>query len=395
MLRQPLTDLAIRKLLSDFGRRVEMWDAALPGFGVRVSSTGTKSFVLLYRQRGQSRRMTLGRYPVLSLADARAMAKDVLSKVAHGIDSQQEKIEAKSSLQFAEVVDLFIRKHCEPHNRANTKRETERIMRSVFQARWGRRDIRDISKANVLVILDAFVDDGKPSSANHALAAIRKFFNWCLERGLLDISPTTSIKRPAKLVSRSRVLDDNELRAIWLSADSIGYPFGRLVQLLLLTGQRRNEVANMSWQQLDLKERTWVLPAELTKNNRAHVVPLTDAAMTVITSIPRTTDGLIFASRSSDERSFSGFSKCKRQLDTMCGITNWTLHDLRRSAATHLGRLKVPPHVVERILNHSSGTFAGVAGVYNRFEYLPEMREALELWASFIRRLVAASGSED
>jgi len=198
-----------------------------------------------------------------------------------------------------------------------------------------------------------------------------------------------AIKRPAKLDARSRVLDDRELRAIWLSAETMGYPFGRLVQLLLLTGQRRNEVVSMAWPQLDVEERTWTLPAALTKNNRAHVVPITDAALSVMQSIPRFTDGLLFASRSNSERSFSGFSKSKRQFDIMCGVTNWTLHDLRRTAATRLGRLKVAPHVVERILNHSSGTFAGVAGVYNRFEYLPEMREALELWASHLQALIA------
>jgi len=389
MLRQPLTDLAIRKLSLDAGERVELWDATLPGFGVRVSSAGTKSFVLLYRLRGQSRRMTVGRHPIMSLAEARAMAREVLGKVAHGIDPQQEKDEAKSSLQFADVVGQFIGKHCEPNNRANTKRETERILRTVFEARWGRRDIRDIAKADVLVVLDLYVDDGKASSANHALAAIRKFFNWCVERGLLDVSPTMAIKRPAKLDARSRVLDDRELRAIWLSAETMGYPFGRLVQLLLLTGQRRNEVVSMAWPQLDVEERTWTLPAALTKNNRAHVVPITDAALSVMQSIPRFTDGLLFASRSNSERSFSGFSKSKRQFDIMCGVTNWTLHDLRRTAATRLGRLKVAPHVVERILNHSSGTFAGVAGVYNRFEYLPEMREALELWASHLQALIA------
>ncbi len=386
MLQQPLSDLLIRKLKGG-AERVEVWDAKLPGFGIRVSPSGTKSFVLLYRFCGSPRRLTLGRYPVLGLGEARQLARDALNQVTRGIDPQRAKEQNTGASLFGACVEEFVRVHCERRNRGRTRTETARILRFDFVSQWKGREVREIGRADVLLVLDAIVERGSPVAANNALSAIRKFFNWCLERGLVDVNPCSAIKKPTKPVTRERVLSDDELRLVWGAAETIGNPFGPLVQLLILTGQRRNEVASMRWPDIDFASAVWSIPADLTKNGKPHMVPLAPSAITRIVSLPRFHDTLVFPARGNEKAIFSGFSKLKIKLDQLSGVSGWTLHDLRRSAATHLGRLGVAPHVVERILNHVSGSFRGVAGVYNRFHYLPEMRDGLERWAQYIEKL--------
>jgi len=389
MLKQPLTDLLLRKLKGG-EERIEVWDAKLPGFGVRVSPSGTKSFVLLYRFRGLPRRLTLGRYPVLGLGEARDLAKETLNQVARGIDPRQGKEESPATYLFEEVASEFVRVHCGRRNRERTRKETARILHIDFVSRWKRRDVRDIGRKDVLDVLDAIVERGAPVAANNALAAIRKFFNWCFERGVIASNPCNGIKKLAKSETRDRVLSDEELRSIWQASDTIGYPFGALVQLLILTAQRRTEVATMRWHDIDLSSGVWTIPAELTKNGKPHLLPFSALALTRIASLPRLHESFVFPARGNDTATFSGFSKLKAKAERLSHVHGWTLHDLRRSAATHMGRLGVAPHVVERILNHESGTFRGVAGVYNRFQYLPEMREGLERWASHLEQLVRA-----
>jgi integrase len=382
VLKQPLTDLLLRKLKCE--DRTEVWDAKLPGFGVRVSSAGTKSFVLLYRFRGRPQRLTLGRYPVLGLGEAREMAKEALNQVTRGIDPRQGKEISSQSRLFGDVADEFVRVHCAQRNRASTRKETARILQRDFVGHWRRRDVRDITRTDVLEVLDAIVERGSPSGANHALAAIRKCFNWCLERGLIETSPCMMIKSPAKAKARDRVLSDLDLVAIWKAGESIGYPAGIMLQLLVLTAQRRNEVASMRWQDLDLEAGLWTIPAEISKNGKPHLVPLSRMAMTRLALVPRLHEVFVFPARGRSETTFSGFSKLKSKTMQLSQVDGWTLHDLRRSAATLLARLGVAPHVVERVLNHMSGSFGGVAGVYNRFQYVPEMRDGLERLAGHI-----------
>ena len=390
-MRPPLTDVVIRKAEPPSAGQVEIWDGKVPGFGIRVSSSGAKSFVLLYRHAGKPRRMTLGRYPMLSLAEAREKATAAIRQLEQGIDPVptkeeiQRQDEARVVYRFEDVVGSFIKLHCERHNRAVTAKDTARILKNRFVTRWADRDIRDITRMEIVRLLDGIVEAGTPSAANHALSAIRKFFNWCLERGLLETSPCLGVKKPTKDRSRDRVLDAAETRAIWQAADHVGVPFGPIVKLLLLTAQRRSEVGSMQWGHLDLDAREWTLPAELTKSNRAHIVPLTPEACRLIASLPRFSDVYVFGA-SNPGRPFSDYAIGKQRLDSVAQVPNWTLHDLRRTAATQMARLGTPPHVVERILNHTSGTFGGVAGVYNRFQYVPEMRAALDRWAKAIDR---------
>jgi integrase len=395
MTKQALTDMAIKKFLPPRQGQFELWDTRTPGFGIRVSHAGAKAFVLVYRFNARPRRLTLGRYPALSLADARSIAQEALRTVALGSDPAVEKMRTRHSQaieSFDGFVTYFIEAYARPKNRSAD--ETERLLRREFVTTWGNRHIAEISRQDIAAVLDRIMRDGRHTMANRSLAAIRKLFNWAVERGIIEQSPCTSIRKPANEVSRDRVLDDDELVAVWRAAERTPYPFGHIVRLLILTGQRRSEVTSMRWVDIDVKHSTWSIPAELTKAGRQHVVPMTKIVEQLLVSIPRFESDFVFPARGRTHRSFSGFGKCKERLDELSGISDWTLHDLRRTVATNMARLSVAPHIVERVLNHTTGTLGGVAGVYNRFGYLPEMRSALVLWEQHLGRLTESTKVE-
>lgn len=392
--RPPFTDITIRNLKARFGERVEMWDDKIAGLGIRVSPTGTKAFVLLYRLDGRPKRMTLGRYPLLSLSDARKRATEVLYKLSQGLNPQADKEKARSYPRFDETLEDFVRLYCNRQNRERTARETERLLRARFLKPWAAKDIRAISKHDVHKVIDAIVDEGKPSAANHAFAAVRKLFSWCVQRGIVATSPCTGIGAPSPTIERERVLSDDELAAVWKAAEAIGYPYSSIVHLLILTAQRRSEVAGLRWSEINTDTDLWSMPARRTKNGRPHQIPLPPMARAIIAGLPRHNESYAFPARGNDEETFSGFSKLKRRLDELSGVTDWTLHDLRRTTATSLAGLGVAPHVVEKLLNHTTGALGGVAGIYNRFQYLPDMRDALAKWEAHLQRLIAQSVRE-
>lgn len=386
---RPFTDVFLRKLKAPLAGRPEYYDSMVPGFGIRLTPGGAKTFFVVCRHRGAFRRITLGRYPTITLVKARRKANDTLTAVSDGIDPAQEKrtVRANGKDLFPAVVDSFISGYCKHHNRTSTAAETERLLRAVYIPRWKARRLEDLSKRDVLNVLDDIMAQKKPSAARHAFATIRKFFNWCVERELIALSPCLTIKPPAKANSRDRVLNEAELAAVLNASMVQGWPFGPIVQLLALTAQRRGEVVGIQWNELDLDAKLWTIPGARTKNHRAHVVPLTTTAVAIIQALPRFTSEFVFPARSKLDRAYLGYSKGKRELDALANQHAWTLHDLRRTAATGMARAGIQPHVVERVLNHVSGTFSGVAGVYNRFAYLDEMRAALTLWEVHVLRL--------
>lgn len=386
-----LTDIAIKRARPPAAGQIEIWDSAIPGFGVRVTAKGARSFVLLYRYQRHPRRWTLGRYPALSLADARQMASDALTKLEAGKDPQADEA-SPAAASFADTLERFFTTYCDHQNKPSTAAETRRNMTATFLKPWKNRSLASLTRADALAITDRLMAQGRPSAARHAHAHARKFFAWCVERGLMEASPMATLKPPVRARNRARALSLAELAVVYEAADRIGYPFGTIVKLLILTGQRRGEVSGMAWSEIDLEAATWTIPAERSKNGRAHALPLAPIALDIIGTMPRLSDRFAFPARGNDEATFSGWSKAKKDLDVMTGVESWTLHDLRRSMATRLAALGVPPHVVERILNHAGGTFAGVAGVYNRFEYGDEMRAALGQWEAVL--MSAASGCQ-
>lgn len=386
-----LTELEVKALKPKGSTRYEVFDERVPGFAVRVSPSGQKSFVLLYRQKGRQRRLTLGRYPIVSLAEARRLALDALNGVVHGADPQQDKLDRRKHYRFDEAAASFLEMHCARRNRPSTASQAAATIRQHFSPKWANRDVREIKRADVFAILDQLTRKERPAAAIRALAVIRKFFNWCVERGVLEQNPCAGIKPPATSNSRTRVLDERELAAVWGAASETEYPFGPIVRLLILTAQRRHEVTEMRWSEINFDKALWSIPPTRTKNGRAQIVPLTPAAINLLSSLPHIGDGYVFPALGRRETAFSGFSKSKGRLEDLSGVAGWSLHDLRRTAATGMASLGVAPHVIERILNHVSGSFGGVAGIYNRFGYLPEMRASLEQWSERVRKIADAS----
>jgi integrase len=401
-----LTDLFVARAKPPARGRVEYFDAAFGGLALRVTDRGHKSWSLHYRIAGRLRRLTLGNYPALIPVQARREAQRALDRVREGVDPAEEKRAQRSDVPrgslstdaFGALVEDYLVR-LQKNTAPSTYREARRILGRDVVPAWRNRAIGSIARGDVNRILDAIVARGADVHANRVLTRVRALFNWAVERGRIPSSPIAGMKPPTKERPRDRVLSDDELRWLWQGCDVIEWPFGPLVKLLLLTAQRRDEVAGMEWREVDLKRCAWTMPAEKSKNNRAHEVQLSEAALQILKLAPRTGDNLIFTMTGSTP--VSGFSRAKNRLDAemlaakrkelgkKCdAIAPWILHDLRRTAATGMARLNLPPHVVDKVLNHVSGTIRGVAAVYNRFEYIEERRVALEAWGRFVMILV-------
>ncbi len=358
--------------------REQLWDATLPGFGLRITDKGKKSWVLMYRIRGRQRRLTIGSYPAFSLSEAREEARAALRDLERGNDPVEGKLAAKRKppTLFSESVDQFIELYAKPKNRG--WKETHRLLKNNVEPHFRYLSIEDVTRHHVIDVLDSVVARGAPIQANRTLAALRKLYNWSMDRGLIEHNPVNGLKPPGKEIARDRVLTDDEIVKVWSVWDELEWPFGPMFKLLLVTGQRRSEVASMKWS--DINGDTWTIPREIAKNDRTHDVPLSPLALDIINSIPRI-DRRDYLFSTNGLRPASGFGRPKKNTDTLSGVKDWRLHDLRRTAASGMARLGVAPHVVEKILNHSSGTISGVAAVYNRHGYDDEKREALEMWA--------------
>ena len=253
------------------------------------------SWLLRYRHNGRPRKYTFdGRYPELGLEVVRKLATERWGEIAQGRDPATEKKERKAANRapaardlVENVVESFIERHVKANQRTGTARECERVLNREVVSRWRGRRLSEIKRADVLDMLDEIVDRGSPVAANRYFADVRNLCNWAVGRGLIDVSPCVGIRPPSAVKSRDRVLSDDELRAVWQACEGLDYPFGPLVRMLILTGQRRDEVAEMCWQEIDLATRTWTLPRERSKNNQAHVVPLSSAAIAILESLPR------------------------------------------------------------------------------------------------------------
>jgi integrase len=250
---------------------------------------------------------------------------------------------------------------------------------------WLGRSIHQISKRDVVELVSAIERRGAPIAANKALKSIKTFFRWCVGRAVLDQSPAENVPLPSKEIARDRVLDDHELAQIILAARKIGEPYGGIVELLALTGQRREEVARLQWAELDLAQRVWTLPKSRTKNAKPHVVHLSEQSMALLTRA-NAPGPYVFSLLGT--KPFQDFSRTKRRLDQLSGVTGWRLHDLRRTCVSGMARIGIAPHVADKILNHQSGTISGVAAVYQRHEFLTERRQALEVWGSHVLKVI-------
>ena len=380
-------------------KRYELPDAALPCFYLVVQPSGYKSFALRYRAAGKPRKLTIGAFPKISLEAARKLAREAAMAIAMGEDPGEQKKAARRPSDVPQTIEelasLFIERYAKKNTREVTWRETQRILNHDVLSKWQGRRIDSVHRRDVISLLDG-IASAHSVAANRTLAALRRMFAWACERDLLEASPCFGVKAPSLEVSRDRVLSDDELRLVIRAAEKLEAPFGPYVRVLALTLQRRSEVAGMKWGELYLAEGTWTLPASRVKNASEHILPLPGAAMAILEAMKaeRFTD-LDFVFTGTGHSPVSGFSKVKRQLDDLIEADNgepiapWRFHDLRRTGASKMPRLGITLPVVEKILNHTSGSFAGVVGVYQRHDFADEKRAALEAWAQFLARLAS------
>ncbi len=418
--------------------RYELVEAG--GLAVRVAPAGAKTFALLLRVNGKAKRVTLGRYVVpgyeggsahgahglerLSLADARLRAAEARKLAAAGKDPAARAVDqhkaALDAITVRGLFDQYLEHHAKRNKRASSKAEDERQAKKDILPAWGDKKARDITRREAIALLDGIVARGSPVAANRLQALLSKLFKFALERDLIPGSPMANVRKPGgKETGRKRVLSDAELVEVWQAAGTLGKPDEQLLKLLLLTGQRRGEVAGLRWDEIDDAERLWLLPAARAKANIDHEVPLADTVGALLSQVPRKRKGsarsakprrprntevpapigekplsCLFPQRSNDlpMREFKGI---KRALDAHLAkerrdagsdpMPAWVLHDLRRKFRTGLSRLRVESEIAERVLGHVP---AGVRGVYDRHDYRAEKRIALEAWALHVAKLL-------
>ena len=359
-----------------------VFDDMIPGFGLRIREGGSKSWIFQYKLGGKQRRMVLGRATAIKAEKARKIAEQYHAQVGRGQDPAGEK--AVRKVQAANTLDELVRRYLEvkkdelrPRSYAEVARHLEAYAKPLH-----RLPVTSIDRTAVKDRLDQVAKDNGAVTANRMRASMSAMFRWAMTEELATANPVISTRKREEK-SRDRVLSDAELEVIWNSVEDDHY--GAIIKLLLLTGQRANEIAGLRWAEIDFDRGVILLPGERTKNGRPHQVPMAGRVREIIEVQPKTEGrDLVFGYGAGP---FSGWSQSKAALDAAIGnniAVRWTLHDLRRSFATRLADLGVQPHVIEAALNHVSGHRAGVAGIYNRSLYAAEKAKAFDLWADHI-----------
>lgn len=418
-------------------RETFLWDDALPRFGVRISPQGGRFYLVQYRAKGPAgtgskvRRVYIGRHDgeLWNVTKARAAARKLLAPVDLGNDpyadreADREAVhQAQLAAQEAEAakardterrlkesveaqVDLYAERRLA---KRRSGVEAARLLRHGPVKAWAKRHVSEVRRADLVELLEE-IRHRSPAVARATYAELRPFFEWCADRELIAVSPCTSVKAPPRPEARDRVLADDELRLIWRAADGLGFPFGHVFQLLMLTGQRRAEVAGMKWVELDLDAGLWRIPADRAKNKQAHEIDLSPEALTILRQVKalKLKGPNLFPARGGG--AVRGFSATKRKLDAQVEalrikdaeeardpapkepLPSWRIHDLRRTAATGMAALAFPPHVVERVLNHVSNTQGGLVGVYQRHEYRAERKAAITAWGMRVTAVLAGA----
>ncbi len=405
MPRVKLTATSVPHLKTDRAQ-VDYFDSYLPGFGVRVTRGGTRTYIVMTRElaNGQwrKRRVKLGRTSELTLADARVRARAILTAASEGkhVDdvappTPRDLLVEQSKQTFAKERERFLSSYRGRGGRRpveSTLGEYRRCLQHNVLESWTDVPVQEITHDDVKTALQTVLDDGHESRAVKIYTVLKLLFGWLCDENLISTSPFTQVKRPAHVGVRERVLSEEELILIWNHAGEGIY--ANIVRIMMLTGQRRQEVAGMCWSEINLDKRRWDIPGQRTKNHRPHVVPLSSAVISSLhydrslqASTIMQTD-LVFTTNG--KAVFAGWSKSKERLDRRVASADWQLRDLRRSFATHANELGYEPHVIESALNHVSGSAKrGIAGVYNRATYIRQRIRLMQRWSRHLLLLVA------
>ena len=383
------------------GKRIERFDSGADGLSLRVTDRGTKTWNICYhfpdaQGRLKHHRFTIGPWPAIGLAQARDTARMVKSRAKAGINPKAERDAAQAAAKaeaqtearntFTAIAENYIALECPGLRRGA---EIEAIIRRELLPPWSDRHTAGFRRSDLTELTDRLIVAGTPMAAHRVYQTATRIFNWALNRGDIEASPFAAMQPPVKKVARDRALKEHEIKALWSVWGEQAYPFGEMQKLLLLLGQRRSEVAQMLWPEVDFDKREWAIPASRSKSRREHIVPLPDAAVEILESLPRFTDGDYVFTTTAGRRPVSAFSKAKVRIDQMlidqdAAIENWRVHDLRRTCRTGLARLGVPEIVSERVLNHLP---QGLGKIYNVHEYLEEKRDALARWAQEVQNI--------
>jgi integrase len=393
-----LTQAALDALKPSDKRR-EVPDARAVGLYFILQPSGKASWAYRYKVGKTSKKLTLGSWPLVTLAMARDRARKAAVERFDGVDPVAAKRAAKAEAQapaldtIEVVVEDYLTRHARKKTRLRSWQATERHLRNEIVRPWGKRRLSSIRRAEVIALLDKIADRA-PVVANLTLAAFRHLCKWAINRGLVEMmNPAAGIDAPTKMVARKRALDDRELAALWRAADGLGYPAGPIVQLLILTGARLREVSELRWSEIDLGNATWTLPRERAKNDNEHSVPLAPMAIKLLESVKRL-EGCPFVFSFDGKAPVSGMTRTKHAIDAamraeLPELPSFVLHDIRRTVATGLQKLGVRLEVTEAVLNHVGGSRDGIIGVYQTHDYAPEKRVALQRWADHVERIVS------
>jgi len=369
---------------SESNCQVDYWDESEPGFGLRVSRAGRKSWIVMYRFNNRLRRLTLGTYPHLSLAEARRCALAALHNAANGIDAASQKKFKRQAETVAELAQEYLERHAKVSKKS--WQEDERIIDLDVLPVWKNCKAKEIGRRDIMQLLDRIVDRGSPIMANRTLALVRKMFNFGIQRGVVDTNPCQVIPAPGNEHRRDRVLTPDELRIVWAAIEKERVLIGSLFKLYLLTAQRGAEIRSMAWADLDLETNWWTIPAEKAKNGLTHRVPLSPQARSVIDCllIDRKSSPWVFPSPKNSAVNIENIQKAVQRIRSSTP-KDWTGHDLRRTAASYMTGMGISRLVVSKILNHAE---QGITAVYDRHSYDTEKRQALEAWGRKLEEIL-------
>jgi integrase len=404
------TQTAIDGLKPPREGRVYYWDTSTPGFGLRIAASGKRTWVAQYRIAGKSQMETIAPVSdIPAVKDARERAQKSRVMARDGIDPMAEKRAQKQAekqaeveqVTFGETFDRYLREYCERNLRPRSLQETERAYRHDIEPTLGKRPLSEITRKDIQKLSEdkastrerphKHIKGGAAIMANRNLAKLRVFFGWCLKKELITVNPAIGVDRLVKETTRERILEDDEIKALWHATADIYQPYGPILRLLLLTGQRRTEVSEMRWSELNLDKQQWTIPRERAKNGKTHIVHLSEPVMQIIEATANKGGDLLFPSGVG--RPVTGFAQMKPVIDKKIAnllrrsLEPWVIHDLRRTCASGMAQLGIAPHVLDRVLNHTAGSISGVAAIYNRHEYLNERRDALDQWAARVEEL--------
>jgi integrase len=389
-----LTQKIAAQLTLPAGKRDAIFfDDSLPGFGLRVRAGGSKRWIYQFLCGSKQRRITLGNMGGMDATRARKRAEELHAQVRLGLDpaGMKQVAQARAHETFEYVMQQYLGRQRE-RLRPRTYIEVERHLLTNAKSLHGLQ-LAGVDQRSVATLLAAVSRSSGHVASNRLRATLSSFFGWAIKQGIASANPVAFTEKNAE-VSRDRVLTGDELRQVWTALPSSDY--GDVLKLLILTGQRKGEIAGMCWGEVDFERDVITLPAQRVKNGRTHRLPMSSAVREILAGRPRLADrDLVFGLGA---RGFSGWSQSKKQLDKAIAarrkaddakpMTPWTVHDLRRTCATMMANIGVQPHVVEACLNHASGFRGGIAGVYNRASYTAEMGQALARWAEHVAAIV-------